>query len=175
METLWQDLRFGARMLLKKPAFTLIAVLTLGLGIGANTAIFSVVNSVLLRKLPYREPERLITMRYNQSVPDLADIRAWTHLFEEMGGVNAQSFDYLGGKEPVQIRAGNVTGGFFKTLGVEPAVGRTITYEDDKPGAPFVAVLGGEMKQRLFGGEANVIGRAVNLSGNSYTVIGVMP
>lgn len=175
METLWQDLRFGARMLLKKPIFTLIAVLTLGLGIGANTAIFSVVNSVLLRKLPYREPAALVTMRSNQSVLDLADIRAWTHSFEEMGGVNAQSFDYLGGSEPVQVRAGNVTGGFFKTLGVEPAIGRVINYEDDKPGGPFVAVLGHEMKQRLFGEDANIIGREVNLSGNSYTVIGVMP
>jgi putative ABC transport system permease protein len=175
MESLWQDLRFGARMLLKKPGFTLIAVLTLGLGIGANTAIFSVVNSVLLRKLPYREPERLITMRSNQSVPDVADIRAWSHSFEEMGGIVLQPLDYLGGSEPMQVRAGHVTGGLFKTLGVEPAAGRTITFDDDKPGGPFVAVLGHEVKQRLFGDDANVIGRSLNLSGNSYTVIGVMP
>jgi len=175
METLWQDLRFGARMLLKNPVFTLIAVLTLGLGIGANSAIFSVVNSVLLRKLPYREPERLITTRSNQSVPDLADLRAWSRSFEEMGGIVLQPLDYLGGSEPMQVRAGHVTGGLFKTLGVEPAAGRTITLDDDKPGAPFVAVLGHEVKQRLFGDDINAIGRSVNLSGNSYTVIGVMP
>ncbi len=174
METLWQDLRFGARMLLKKPAFTLIAVLTLGLGIGANTAIFSVVNSVLLRKLPYPQPERLITTRSNQSAPDLADLRAWTHSFEEIGGIVLQPLDYLSGSEPMQVRAGHVTGGLFKTLGVEPAAGRTITFDDDKQGAPFVAVLGHEMKQRLFGDDTHVIGRSVNLSGNSYTVIGVM-
>src|SRR5262245_56046454 len=117
MQTLWQDLRYGARMLLKNLGFTLIAVITLALGIGANTAIFSVVNAVLLRPLPYQEPERLVAFRSNESALDLADVKAWSQSFAEIGGETQQPLDYTGGGEPIQWTAGLVTGGFFRALG----------------------------------------------------------
>src|SRR5215210_2316774 len=117
MGTLLQDLRYGFRMLLRKPAFTIVAVITLALGIGANTAIFSVVNAVLLRPFPYPHAERLVTMRSNQSLPDLVDVQAQSRSFEDVGGVVLQAQDYTGGSEPVQVQAGLCTAGIFKVLG----------------------------------------------------------
>ncbi|MDX2032924.1 MAG: ABC transporter permease [Blastocatellia bacterium] len=175
MRTLWQDLGYGARLLRKRPVFTGVAVLTLALGIGANTAIFSVINAVLLKPLPYGEPERLITTRGNQSAPDLADIRAWSQSYAEIGGITQQPLDYTGGSEPRQVRVGHVTGGFFATLGVPAALGRTLTYDDDKPGGERVAVLSDELWRELFDRDPNILGRALPLSGNSFTVVGVMP
>jgi putative ABC transport system permease protein len=175
MQTLWQDLRYGARLLLKKPGFTLIAVLTLALGIGANTAIFSVLNAVLLKPLPYREPEQLITARSNESTLDLEDLRAWNQSFSAIAGINRRPMDYTGGAEPLQVSAGLVTGSYFATLGVNAAMGRTINENDDKQGGTRVVVLGHEIWQQHFGGKPDVIGQTLPLSGNSYTVVGVMP
>src|ERR1041384_5631009 len=109
MHNFWQDLRYGARMLLKNPGFTLIAIVTLSLGIGANTAIFSVVNGVLLSALPYPAGERLFTARSNMSQPDLDDVLAQAKSFESAGALNWQPLDYTGGGEPVQVEAGFVT------------------------------------------------------------------
>src|ERR1051325_3398083 len=134
METLWQDLKYGLRVLLKNPAFTLLAVFTLALGIGATSAIFSVVNSVLLNPLLYRESNRLVTFRSNQSVLDLADIKARSQTFEEVGGIVYQPLDYTGGAEPAQVMSGQVTAGYFTALGVEPLMGRFITAEDRQGG-----------------------------------------
>lgn len=175
MGKLLQDLRYGLRMLIRHRAVTAIAVVTLALGIGANTAIFTVVNAVLLRPLPYQEPERLVSFRSNESVLDLADVKAWTQSFAEIGGETPQQLDYTGSGEPLQWAAGLVTGGFFHTLGAQPLLGRVITEEDDKKGGPFVVVLGHAIWQRQFGGDRGVVGRTVTLSGNSYTVVGVMP
>ena len=175
MESLFQDLRYGARLLLKKPGFTFVAVMTLALGIGANTAIFSVVNGVLLKPLPYPEPQRLVTLRSNQSVPDLDDIKAQSQTVEYFGGVVVQALDYTGEAEPIQVQAGLCNADLFDLLGARPLLGRVISPAEDARGGERVVVLSYAFWQRHFGGEASVLGKSMPLSGNSYTVIGVLP
>jgi len=175
MESLLKDIRYGIRGLLKRPGFTAVAVITLGLGIGVNTAIFSVINAVLLRPLPYQDPARLITFRSNQSAPDLADVEAQSQTFSQFGGLVAQPLDYTAGGEPVQFQIGQVTGGFFATLGVRPERGRFITPEDDKTGSPYVVVLSHALWSKQFNGDEQIVGKTIPLSGNVYTIIGVMP
>src|SRR3984893_7599513 len=175
METLLKDIRYGLRSLLKRPAFTVIAVITLALGIGVNTAIFSVINAVLLRPLAFQEPARLVTFRSNQSAPDLADVEAQSRTFSKLGGEVRQALDYSAGNEPVQIQNGHVTGGFFETLGVQAERGRFITPDDDKLGGPYVVVLSHALWLRQFGGDQQILGKTMPLSGNVYTIIGVMP
>ena len=175
MDTLIKDIRYGVRSLLKRPSFTVVAVITLALGIGLNTAIFGVINAVLLRPLPYQEPERLVTFRSNQSAPDVADVEAQTRTLSKIGGAVAMSLDYTGGSEPVQFQTGMVTGGFFETLGVQAEQGRLITHADDQSGAPFVVVLGQELWRRQFGADPKILGKTIPLSGNVYTIIGVTP
>ncbi|HSF22762.1 MAG TPA: ABC transporter permease, partial [Blastocatellia bacterium] len=175
MATLLKDLRFGARLLLKRPGFTFIAIITLALGVGANTAIFSVVNAVLLRPLPYPDSERLVTMRSNQSVPDLDDIKAQSQAFEFLGGSVLQALDFTGEAEPVQVQAALCNEDLFNALGVKAAIGRTISPEEAHFGGERVVVLSHAFWQRHFAGDAGVIGKTIPLSGNSYAVIGVMP
>src|SRR5215831_3733716 len=175
MDTLLKDIRFGIRSLIKRPAFALVAIVTLALGIGANTAIFSVINAVLLRPLSYDQPERLVTLRSNQSAPDLTDVIAATHTFSQVGGEVLSPLAYTGGAEPVQFQVGQVSGGYFETLGVKAARGRFVTSDDDKNGAPFVVVLSHGLWQRQFNSDAAIVGKTILLSGNVYTVIGVMP
>jgi putative ABC transport system permease protein len=175
MDAFLKDIRYGLRSLLKRPGFTAIAVITLALGIGVNTAIFSVINAVLLRPLPYVEPARLITFRSNQSAPDLADVEAQSHTFSKLGGEVRQALDYTAGSEPTQIQTGHVSGGFFETLGVKAERGRVFTADDDKTGGPFVVVLSQELWRRQFSGDEQIIGKTIPLSGNVYTIIGVMP
>ncbi|HJU55735.1 MAG TPA: ABC transporter permease [Pyrinomonadaceae bacterium] len=169
-----QDLRYGVRMIFKYPGFTLAAVLTLVLGIGANTAIFSVVNAVLLRPLPYPQPERLLALRSNESLPDLEDIKEQSRSFESIGGAVIQPQDFTGEAEPLQVQAALVNADLFKTLGGEAALGRVISAEEDRSGAERVVVLSHGFWLRHFGGDQNVVGRQIPLSGNNYTVIGVM-
>ena len=175
MDTLLKDLRYGIRGLLKRPAFTAVAVLTLGLGIGVNSAIFSVINAVLLKPLPYQDPARLITLRSNQSAPDLLDVEAQSKTFSSFGGMVLQPLAYTAGAEPIQLQIGQVTGGFFGTLGVQPERGRYITHEDDKVGGPYVVVLGHELWIKQFNRDEQILGKVIPLSGKMYTVIGVMP
>src|ERR1051325_8153610 len=174
MGTLLQDVRYGFRMLLRRPGFTLVAVLTLALGIGANSAIFSVVNAVLLRQFPYPHAERLVTMRSNMSLPDLADVQAQSQSFEDVGGVVLQALDFTGGAEPVQVQAGLSTAGIFNVLGAQPILGRTFTTQEDRMGGERVVVLSYGFWQRQFGGDASIIGKEIPLSANNYTVIGVL-
>ena len=175
METLLKDIRYGVRTLLKRPGFTAVAVITLALGIGVNTAIFSVINAVLLRPLAYGEPARLVTFRSNQSAPDLADVEKQSRMFSSFGGEVKQPLDYTAGSEPVQFQVGQVTGGFFETLGVKAERGRVLTHEDDKTGGPYVTVLSHALWLHQFGGDPQIVGKTIPLSGNVYTIIGVMP
>ncbi|HKC84987.1 MAG TPA: ABC transporter permease, partial [Blastocatellia bacterium] len=185
MQTLWQDLRYGARMLLKKPGFTLIAILTLALGIGANTAIFTIVNAVLLRPLPYPESERLVEIGRVFSGSDAAGalngpkfvfLRDHAQSFEAIAGDTRGSDLYLSdGGEAEYVGQQRVTADFFRTLGVAPAVGRGFTAKEDSPSGERVVILGGELWRRRFGANGEIIGRKIALSGVAYTVVGVMP
>src|ERR1043166_7099064 len=126
MDTLLKDIRYGLRGLLKRKAFAVVAVLTLALGIGVNTAIFSVINAVLLKPLPYADPSRLVSFKSNQSTPDLADVESQTKTFSTLGGMAIQPLAYTGGSEPIELQIGEVTGGVFETLCVKTERGRFI-------------------------------------------------
>ncbi|HLL75966.1 MAG TPA: ABC transporter permease [Pyrinomonadaceae bacterium] len=174
MGSILRDLRYGARTLAKQPGFAAVAVLTLALGIGANTAIFSVVNGVLLRPLPYREPERLLALRGNMSLPNLEDLKAQTRSFEAVGGLNARTLNYTGGGEPLQVDAGLVTADLFEVLGARAELGRTISAGEDVYGGERVVVLSHAFWQKHLGGDPGALGRTIQLSGSSYTIVGVL-
>ena len=182
MQTLWQDLGYGARMLLKKPGFTFIAVLTLSLGIGANTAIFSVVNALLLRPLPYAESERLVLLsetraggRQSASYPNYADWRARAQSFESMAIAWQRIYTLTGGDKAMRAPGYTVNWNFFPLLRVQPQLGRMFTEADDRYGAARTALVSHGFWQRRFGGERNVIGQTLRVTNESYTVIGVLP
>jgi predicted permease len=185
LEELWQDLRYGARMLLKHPGFTLIAVATLSLGIGANTAIFSVLYGVLFKTLPYPDPNLIV--RIWQAAPtaglsqlgfseaQLTRMRAGNQSFQRLGGYVFSSGNLTEQNETQRVAVTYVTEGVFESLGFQPAFGRTFRREDEAPGSQLVAVMGYEMWQRRYGGDANILGRTIRLNDNPVTVVGVMP
>jgi putative ABC transport system permease protein len=179
IEELWQDLRYGARMLLKHPGFTLIAVITLALGIGANTAIFSVVNAVLLKSLPYDEPDRLVFVggygEGNISYPNFADWRSQNQVFEKIGAFNYGDYNLTGDGESERLRAAQISADLFGALRASAALGRVFTNDEDRPGASPVVVLSHGLWRRRFGGATNIIGRTLTLNDRGYTVVGVMP
>ena len=180
------DLRFALRQLLKNPGFTAVAVLTLALGIGANTAIFSVVNAVLLRPLPFKEPARLVTVwernpkqGYDQNVAAPANFLDWkaqSQSFEQLAMFGeAHGYNLTGTDEPVRVNGFAVTANLFQTLGVNPAIGRNFSIEEETQGRDHVAILSHGLWQRRFGSDKNILGKTISLDGNSYTIIGVMP
>jgi len=175
VETLVQDLHYTARTLLHSPAFTACAVLTLALGIGANTAIFSVVDQVLLNPLPYPNPQELLAARGNDSLPNLEDIQRQTNSFVSSGGINIEPMDFTGTGEPVRVHGAYVDAGLFATLGVQPMLGRWISADEDVKGGPRNVVLTYPFWRDFLGHDPSVLGKAIRLSDNSYTVIGVMP
>lgn len=153
-----------------------MAILTLALGIGANTAIFTVVNAVLLRPLPYAKPQQLVTWRHNESLLDVDDIRAQSSRFFSAGGAaNYQAMDYTGGDEPLGIQAGYTDAEFFQTLGVPAMLGRTLSPDEDRFGGPRAVVLSFSFWKTYLSSDPNILGKTIPLSGNRYTVIGVMP
>ncbi len=181
----FQDLRYAARMQRKNPAFTIVAIIALALGIGANTAIFSVVNTVLLRPLPYKDPERLVMVwedaskfGYPNDTPAVANYVDWRDqntVFEGMAAIADESFNLTGAGDPERLEGRLVSAKLFPLLGVEAQIGRTFTNEEDQPGANRVVVLSYGLWQRRFGGDNGIVGKPLNLNGNTYTVVGVMP
>jgi len=175
MRILFQDLRFGLRMLARNPGFTAVAVLTLALGIGGNVAVFSLLDTVMLRPLPYSHPERLYMFFPNNMVassyPDFQDWRAQSHAFEAMAGYRFESFNLTGTSEPERLDGLYSTPGLFALLGIPPLLGREFSPTDD----PHVVLLTYELWRRRFGADAGIIGKPIHLEGVAYTVLGVLP
>jgi putative ABC transport system permease protein len=181
---LWHDLRFGARMLMKQPGFTLIAVLTLSLGIGANTVIFSIVNAVLLRPFPYQTPERLVILQervnagggFSPSYPNFVDWREQNTAFDAISAVRSnESFNFTGAGEPERLQGRLVSAEFFSLLGVQPLLGRDFLAEEDRPDATPAVILSYGFWQRRFGDDPGIIGQQLTLNNQSFTVVGIMP
>jgi len=183
MRNFLQDLRYGMRMVVKRPGFTLIAALTLALGIGANTAIFSAVNAVLLKPLPFPESEQLVdlseTFKPNGfgsvSVPTLEDWKAQNTVFAGISAYWFTSFNLQTGDTPQRIPGLNVGANYFDVLGVKPTLGRTFLQGEDVAGNERVVVLSDELWRRNFASNPNVINQTIPLNGQQYTIVGVMP
>jgi putative ABC transport system permease protein len=188
VSTFLKDLRYAARMLAKSPGFTAAAVICLGLGIGATSAIFSVVHAVLLRQLGYRDPGQLVRLytefpkfpngglrRFWTSPPEYDELKRQLTSWESLDAWATGGVNLAGAANPIRVTGASVTGGLFPSLGVSPELGRGITPADDVPGAPLVALLSHNLWQRAFGGDPNIVGRVVQVDGNNANIIGVMP
>jgi putative ABC transport system permease protein len=175
MNTVWQDLRYGVRMLLKNPGITFVVILALALGIGANTAIFSVVDAVLLRPLPYVESDRLVFLNETSKVmdeisisyPNFTDWRNQNQVFEKIGVYNRDSYNLTGAGEAERIITGQVSADLFAALRVNAAIGRVFNNDEDKPGGSPVVVLSYGLWQRRFGGQASIVNQSLTLNGKS--------
>src|SRR5215472_3634799 len=185
MGTLLQDIRFGLRMLVKKPTFTIVAVLTLALGVGANTAIFSIVDAVLLRSLPYRDPDRLVRIFFNEpgvglrdvrfSKPELDDLQTRSGVFEDVTPIFEGSENLTGAQQPERVEAVNGSFSYFSMLGVTPQIGRLFGPQDVVPGFAPLAVISDGLWRRAYGADPNVVGRTIRIDGDPCTIIGVLP
>jgi len=185
MGTLLQDVRYGLRMLVKKPAFTIVAVLTLALGVGANTAIFSIVNAVLLRSLPYPDPDRLVRIFFNEpgvglrdvkfSKPELDDLQTRAGVFEDVTPIFEGSENLTGGKQPERVGGVNTSFSYFSMLGVVPQIGRLFGPQDFAPGFATEAVISDGLWRRAYGADPNVLGRTIRIDSDPLTIIGVLP
>ena len=185
MNTLLQDIRFGLRMLLKSPSVSIVATIALALGIGANTAIFSVVNAVLLRPLPFPDPDSLVSVyetdtqrgqqRGSHSYPNFMDLRAQNTVFQHISTYRSGDYVMTGRGEPVRLQGSVVTADLFPLLGVAPALGRTFVADEDKPSDNRVVILSHDLFRRRFNSDPSILNQAITLEGRSFTVIGVMP
>ncbi|HEX8174907.1 MAG TPA: ABC transporter permease [Pyrinomonadaceae bacterium] len=183
MAGLKQDLRYGVRMLSKRPSFTAIVVLTLAISIGANTVVFSVVNTLLLRSLPYSNPEQLVVLwgvykTNNKAYASAANFRDWqerNHAFQSLAAYDTQRFNLTGGDRPEAVDAALVSANLFSLLGVPPAQGRNFQTQEEQPAGSHVAIISNGLWQRRFGSDPGAIGKTLVLDGEGYTIIGVMP
>ena len=182
MGTLLNDLRYAARMMGKNPGFTLIAVITLALGIGANTAIFTVVNAVLLRPLGFHDPSRLVIVAEKSQYPTIStsyenylDWRAQSNSFESMEGTRGATIALTGAGDPERLNSRYATAGLFPLLGVDAVAGRTFRAEEDSAAGAPVVLLSYGLWQRRFGGAADAVGKSITLDSQPYTIVGVLP
>ena len=186
MNTLLQDIRFGLRMLLKSPSVSIVATIALALGIGANTAIFSVVNAVLLRPLPFPNSDSLVALfetdlqrglqRGTHSYPNFMDVRAQNTVFERVSSYHSSDFILSGRGEPARLQGSVVTADLFPLLGVQPMLGRTFLPDDDKPSENGrVIILSQPLFQKRFNSDPSILNQAITLNGINFTVVGVMP
>src|SRR4029077_5064808 len=183
MMSLWQDVRFGLRVLAKNPGFTSIAILTLALGIGANTALFSVVNGVLLNPLPFPNPDELVAVYTKSptfqessiSYPNFLDWQKDNHPFAAVSPFRADDYNMVGAGEPERVHIHMISAEFFPALGLQPVLGRTFRPEEDRAGAGPVTILGDGLWKRKFGLSQYVLGKSITLNGKSYTIVGVVP
>jgi hypothetical protein len=181
MMSFWQDVRYGLRMLAKNPAFTVIAVLTLALGIGANTALFSVVNGVLLKRIPFPNPDQLYavydaspTFDLNSiSYPNFIDWHKQNHSFAKLAAFRTENYNLTGAGEPERLHAHMISEEFFAAYGINPVLGRNFRPEEDQPGAGPVAILGDGLWKRKFASSPDVLGKSITLNAKAYTIIGV--
>jgi putative ABC transport system permease protein len=174
MEQIWKEIRYAIRMLRKSPSFTIVAVVTLALGIGVNTAMFSVIRAVMLKPLPYERPEELFRIYRGSSYPDLQDIRESSKSIAGIGGYREQFMDLTSGAVPERIKGALVTGELFQVLQTRTQLGRLITKKDDVAGGPKVVVLSDDFWRKYMGSTPEVIGKKVSIAGQAYTVIGVL-
>jgi predicted permease len=185
MGTLLQDVRYGLRMLAKKPTFAIVAVLTLALGVGANTAIFSIVNAVLLRSLPYRDPDRLVRIFFNEpgvglrdvrfSKPELDDLQTRAGVFENVTPIFEGSENLTGAQQPERVEGVNGSFSYFSMLGVTPQIGRLFGPQDVVPGFAPLAVISDGLWRRAYGADPNVVGHTIRIDGDPLSIIGVLP
>ena len=185
LDSLWQDVRFGVRMLAKNPGFTAVAVLTLGLGIGANTAIFSVVNAVLLRPLPFENPDQLVMIWQTNpqrgilqdlvSPSNLHDWQQQSHTFGQIAAFNPRGFSLTGTGEPEQLPGTFVSVELFPMLGANPLLGRNFLPDEGRPGGNRAVIISFALWQRRFGGDPNLVGKSLTVNDAIYTVVGIMP
>jgi predicted permease len=175
MNRLKREIHYALRMLAKSPAFTAVAVLTLALGIGANTAMFSVIRAVMLKPLPYHEPDRLFRIQQGSSYPDIQDLKLQSKLITGIGGYRQQPMDLTAKIPAERIMGGYVTGDFFEVLGVKAVQGRTITPADDVPGGPRIVMLSYHFWKNSHGADPNIIGKSIPIAGTPFTIVGVLP
>jgi predicted permease len=189
LDTILADARFALRMLRKNPGFTAVAVLTLALGIGATTAVFSVVNAILLKPLPYPNSDKIVMLwwkapissaqfdadRFPWGKRDFLHVSQSSKAFQSLGAFKSDFFNFAGSGEPVRLDGLRASAGFFAALGVVPALGRTFTPEEDQPGREFEVILSAQLWRDRFGADPGILGRAITLNSASYTVVGVMP
>jgi len=184
MNSILQDIRYGVRMLAKSPGFAAVAILTLALGIGANSAVFSVLNAALLRPLPFPDSRRVGVLLVSENhaaaewaaaYPDFEDWRGQSQVLDGLSAFAPQSVNFTGRDEPTRIRGGFVSANFLAMVGVQPSFGRAFNAGDDVPGAARVVVINYGFWQGLLGGDPQILGKPLTLNGESFTVVGVMP
>ncbi|HKF53869.1 MAG TPA: ABC transporter permease, partial [Blastocatellia bacterium] len=183
MQTLLQDIRYGSRMLRTAPGFALVAILALALGIGANTAVFSIINGVLLKPLEYHDSDRLVSLwekwgnadKASVAYPNFKDWSEQNRSFDGMAAYRHSGFNLTGSDHPDRVHGAQISAGFLSVLGVSPALGRDFGPDDDQPGATLTTIIADHLWSTHFGRDPSVVGRTINLNEETYQIIGVLP